>query len=148
MLFDKSSSIYCINTSQASLTEFSKKRGHLTIGDRGALRPCETFNMMELFTKIVKGWNYFSKKLYLRCLTWSGIRFWKKRRNPLSIVNKMTCQSCSNSSLNLDYICVSVFPSIHRKGFICLEQLECQGTDQRCCVEEVSFLRQVPPSLL
>ena len=33
--------------------------------------------------------------------------------------------------------------SIHREGFICLEQLECQRTDQQCCVKDVSFLRQV-----
>ena len=41
-------------------------------------------------------------------------------------------------------LCVCVFPSIHGEGFICLEQLEYQGTDQRCCVEDASFLHQVP----
>ena len=46
----------------------------------------------------------------------------------------------------IDHMCV--FASIHREGFICLHQLECQGTDQRCCVEDVSFLRQVCSSLL
>ena len=45
-------------------------------------------------------------------------------------------------------VCVCVFMSIHREGFICLDQLTCQGTDQRYCVEDVSFLRQVPSSLL
>ena len=35
------------------------------------------------------------------------------------------------------YVCVCVCTSIHREGFICLDQLEYQGTDQRCCVEDV-----------
>ena len=43
--------------------------------------------------------------------------------------------------------CVSVcdFTSIHRlsKGFIC-PRSEFKGTDQRCCVEDVSLLCQVP----
>ena len=43
---------------------------------------------------------------------------------------------------------VFVFTYIHREGFICLVQLGCHGTDQRCCVEDVSFLCQVPLSLL
>ena len=38
---------------------------------------------------------------------------------------------------------VYVFTLIHRKGFICLGQLESEETDQRCCVEDVSFFRQV-----
>ena len=37
-------------------------------------------------------------------------------------------------------VCVCALASIHRKGFICLDQLDCQGTDKRCCY----FLRQVP----
>ena len=47
-------------------------------------------------------------------------------------------------------VCARMFvcTSIHLEGFICLVQLECQGTDQRCCVEDVSFLYQVPSSLL
>ena len=44
--------------------------------------------------------------------------------------------------------CVSVLTSIHREGFICLDQLEYLGTDQRCYVKDVSFLCQVPSSLL
>ena len=40
-----------------------------------------------------------------------------------------------------------VFTSIHREGFICLG-LKFSGTDQRCCVEDVSFLCQVPSVLL
>lgn len=36
-----------------------------------------------------------------------------------------------------------VFMSIHHEGFICLKQLECQGTDQRCF-----FSLQVLSSLL
>ena len=36
-------------------------------------------------------------------------------------------------------VCVCVFSSIHREGFICLDQLEYQGTDQRY-VEDVNFL--------
>ena len=45
-------------------------------------------------------------------------------------------------------LCVCVFMSIYREGFICLDQLECQGTDQQCCVVDVSFLCQVSSSLL
>ena len=47
-------------------------------------------------------------------------------------------------------VCVCVlceFTSIHREGFICLG-LEIQGTDQRCCVGDVTFLYQVCSSLL
>ena len=36
-------------------------------------------------------------------------------------------------------VCVSVFPSIHCEGFTCLEQLECQGIDQRCCFEDATI---------
>ena len=39
--------------------------------------------------------------------------------------------------------CTRTFMSIHHEGFICHEQLECQGTDQQCCVEGISFLHQV-----
>ena len=42
---------------------------------------------------------------------------------------------------------VCEFTSIHREVFIFLEHLKCQETDQRC-VEDVSFLCQVPSSLL
>ena len=48
---------------------------------------------------------------------------------------------------NLAIQCVCVFTSIHLEGFICLG-LEVQGTDQRCCVEEVIFLCLVPSSIL
>ena len=34
-------------------------------------------------------------------------------------------------------VCMYVCTSIHREGFICLDQLEYQGTDQRCCLEDV-----------
>ena len=44
-------------------------------------------------------------------------------------------------------VCVCVCTSIHRKGFICLDQLKYQGTDQRCYVEDVSFIYQVPLSV-
>ena len=44
-------------------------------------------------------------------------------------------------------VCLCVFTSIHREGFISLG-LEFQGTDQRRCVKDVSFLFQVPSSLL
>ena len=37
-------------------------------------------------------------------------------------------------------VCVGALASIHSKGFICLDQSDCQGTDKRCCY----FLRQVP----
>ena len=45
-------------------------------------------------------------------------------------------------------VCVCLFTSIQREDFICLGQLECQGTGQRYCVEDISFLCQVPSSLL
>ena len=45
------------------------------------------------------------------------------------------------------YVCVCVFTSIHLEGFICLG-LEVEGTDQRCCAEDVIFLCQVPSSIL
>ena len=38
-------------------------------------------------------------------------------------------------------VCVYVYS---HDGFICLYQLECQGTDQQFCVQDVSFLCQVP----
>ena len=44
-------------------------------------------------------------------------------------------------------VCVCVFTSTHLEGFICLG-LVVQGTDQRCCVEDVFFLYQVPSSIL
>ena len=44
-------------------------------------------------------------------------------------------------------LCVCVFTSIHCEGVICLG-LEIQGTDQQCCVEDISFLCQVSLSLL
>ena len=44
-------------------------------------------------------------------------------------------------------VCVCVFTSIHLEDFICLG-LVVQGTDQRCCVEDVFFLYQVPSSIL
>ena len=45
-------------------------------------------------------------------------------------------------------VCVCVCVSIHREGFICRYQLEYQRIDQRCYVEDVYFLSQVPSSLL
>ena len=46
-------------------------------------------------------------------------------------------------------VCMCVCTSIYHEGFICLDQLDYQGTtDQRCCVEDVIFLCQVPSSLL
>ena len=44
-------------------------------------------------------------------------------------------------------VCLCVFTSIHREGFISLG-LEFQGTDQRRFVKDASFLCQVPSSLL
>ena len=52
-----------------------------------------------------------------------------------------------NSNISNVHLCVCVFTSIHLEGFICLG-LEVQGTDQRCCVEDVIFLCQVPSSIL
>lgn len=36
---------------------------------------------------------------------------------------------------------VRVFTSIHHESFICLKQLEYQGKDQRCFVENFYFIR-------
>ena len=66
-------------------------------------------------------------------------------RNKLFIWKFSVVTNRTNLSVNLF---VTVFTLIHREGFICLEQLECQGTDQQCCVEDVSFVRQVLSSLL
>ena len=43
---------------------------------------------------------------------------------------------------------VCVFTSIHREGFICLNQLGYQGTDKRCYIEDVNFLCQALSSQL
>ena len=43
---------------------------------------------------------------------------------------------------------VGVFTSIHREGFISLEQVGYEGTDQRCYVEDVEFLYRFSSSLL
>ena len=45
-------------------------------------------------------------------------------------------------------MCVCLFTSIHREGFICPDQLESQGAAERCYAEDVSFLCQVSSSLL
>ena len=45
------------------------------------------------------------------------------------------------------FVCVC-FTSIHREDLVYLKQLKCQGTDQRCCAGDVSFLCQVPSLLL
>ena len=44
-------------------------------------------------------------------------------------------------------VCVCVCTSIHCEGFICLDQLGYQETDQRYFVEDVNFLCQAPSSL-
>ena len=46
------------------------------------------------------------------------------------------------------FMCVCVFTSIHCEGFICLDQLGYQETDQRRCVKDVGFLCRFPSSLL
>ena len=45
-------------------------------------------------------------------------------------------------------VCVCVFTSIHCEGFICLDQVGHQVTDQGCYAEDVNFLCKVPSSLL
>ena len=45
-------------------------------------------------------------------------------------------------------VIVRVFTFIQKEDLICSKQLECQGTDQRCCVGGISFLLQVHSSLL
>ena len=46
-----------------------------------------------------------------------------------------------------DYIFCLYMP-IHHEGFICLDQLDCQGTYQQCFVEVVYFLSQASSSLI
>ena len=46
------------------------------------------------------------------------------------------------------FVCVCVCTSIYPEGFICLDQVGYQGTDQRCYVEDVKFLCRFPSSLL
>ena len=43
-------------------------------------------------------------------------------------------------------VCVwlCVFTSFHREGFICLDHLRYQGTDQQCCADDVGFLCRFP----
>ena len=58
---------------------------------------------------------------------------------------------CTNNKLRVFLllpVCVCAFTSIHREGLICLDQLECKGTDEPCCAEDVSFVCQVRSSLL
>ena len=35
------------------------------------------------------------------------------------------------------YMCVGIFTYIYHETFICLEQLECQGTGQKCYNEDI-----------
>ena len=80
------------------------------------------------------------------------------------VISKLTCQKKQTSGGGGGGVCVCVcacmracvrararvcvFRSIHREGFICLDQLGCQGTDQRCCGKDVGFLCRFPSSLL
>ena len=41
-------------------------------------------------------------------------------------------------------VCVCVFTSIHREGFLCLDQVGYQETDRRCCVGDVPNLYNLP----
>ena len=43
-------------------------------------------------------------------------------------------------------VCVCVCTSIHREGFICLDQLDYQGPELRC-VKDTDFLCHIPSSL-
>ena len=44
-------------------------------------------------------------------------------------------------------VALCVCTTIHREGFICLDRVGYDGTDQRCSVEDVNFLCQVLSSL-
>ena len=80
-------------------------------------------------------------KLILIYFTWLVNNFVNHKYNVLLKRNDVRLMPFNT------FMCVR-FTSIHREDFICLEELECQGTDQRCCTEDVSFLCQVPSSLL
>ena len=75
-------------------------------------------------------------KLILIYITWFVHNFVNHKYNVLLKRND-ECLMSVNTSVFV------YFTSIHREDFICLEQLECQRKDQRCCAEEVSFLCQV-----
>ena len=87
------------------------------------------------------------------------LSFWTKKFSR-NIHNSMSLISSSYSvclSLSLSVcvcvcacvcVCVCVCTSIHREGLICLDQLDYQGTDRRCCAEDVIFLFQISSSLL
>ena len=83
---------------------------------------------------------FIVNKLVLIYFTWFVHNFFNYKYNVLLKSNDV-CLKCHLA------LCVC-FTSIHREGFICLEQFEYQETDQRCCAEDVSFLFQVPSSLL
>ena len=46
------------------------------------------------------------------------------------------------------FMCVCMCLCMCLRPFTCLEQLECQVTDQQCCVEDVSFFCEVHSSLI
>ena len=67
---------------------------------------------------------------------------------PISIQLSQVLKTNDVRLMSFDTFACVRFTSIHREDFICLEELECQGTDQWCCAEDVSFLHQVSSSLI
>ena len=72
----------------------------------------------------------------------------------LSTPASLFLKSILKSPINIMFSCLSlcvyvcVFTSIHHEGFICLDHLGYQETDQQCYLEDVNFLCKVPSSLL
>ena len=103
--------------------------------------PCFSVSIVN-FEQVSAGWVGTNKDLLEERLESNLLPIPKKKLNVLAFYLNFF-------KVGLLYVCVCVcvFASIHRESFICLG-LEFQGTDQRCCVEDVSFLCQVPSSLL
>ena len=71
-----------------------------------------------------------------------GLQLWSKMFI-LTIAACVFVRACVRAC-----VCVCVCTSIHPEGFICLDQVGYQETDQRCYVEDVKFLCRFPSSLL
>ena len=56
------------------------------------------------------------------------------------LLNKVDGMVYLEGYSHADLLCVCVFTSIHREGFICLDQLGYQRTDQQCYAEDINFL--------
>ena len=86
-----------------------------------------TKSLLQMFDKIL------NMSLSYRLLICEIIQFWKY------LLTRNSRKMC---------IFFIVFPSIHREGFISMEQVGYEGIDQRCYVEDLEFLYRFSSSLL